>query len=157
MAPKRANPAVIQPQTGKTSQRKRKASSKITDDNFLGAESNVVTKRLKQSADAARAATAAEKHRKRQPSVQDSEEEDDTVPFNIAPKNPHTILEAASASGPGSTDDDDVDMYMSDNLAPMAQPEDIKENRDLDEDVSEPEPDEAKHVETADGQRGESN
>lgn len=154
MAPKQANPAVIQPQAGKTSQRKRKASSKITDDNFLGAESNVVTKRLKQSADAARAASAAEKHRKRQPSVQDIEEEDDAVPFNIAPKNPHTILEAASASGPGSTDDDASDVDMS---APMAQPEDIEENRDLDEDVSEPEPDKAKHVETADGQRGESN
>jgi hypothetical protein len=34
-----------------TGKRKRKASSRITDDNFVGAESNAVTKRLKLSAE----------------------------------------------------------------------------------------------------------
>ena len=52
---------------------KRKASSKITDENFVGAESNAVTKRLKLSADTAQA--MAIKHQQRQ-SVEDVEDED---------------------------------------------------------------------------------
>jgi hypothetical protein len=56
--------------------RERKVSYKITDENFVGAESNAVTKRLKQSADTARA--AAVKRRQREPSVEDDEEEDAT-------------------------------------------------------------------------------
>lgn len=82
--------------------RKRKASSKITDKNFVGAESNVVTKRLKQSADAARAASLAAK---RKPSVEDEDDDENTVtlPVNIPPRNPQAILEAANGS-------DDVEM-----------------------------------------------
>jgi len=52
---------------------KRKASSKITDENFVGAESNAVTKCLKLSADTAWA--MAIKHQQRQ-SVEDVEDED---------------------------------------------------------------------------------
>jgi len=86
----------------KTAPRKRKASHKITDKNFVGTESNVVTKRLKLSADAARAASLAAK---RKPSVQDDDDDEDTLPLNIPPKNPQAILEAADGS-----DDSDVEM-----------------------------------------------
>ena len=54
MAPaqsKLARPLVTQPE--RTGQRKRKVSSRITDEKFIGAETNVVTKRLKLSANAA--------------------------------------------------------------------------------------------------------
>jgi hypothetical protein len=57
-----------------TAPRKRKASSRITDENFVGAETNIVTKRLKQSADAHRAAAAAAE--KKQLSVQEDDSED---------------------------------------------------------------------------------
>jgi hypothetical protein len=101
-------PAPSKHATEITAPRKRKASSNITDDNFVGAESNVFTKRLKKSADAdtARAAAAAEKHQKRQPSVQDETDDDDTdtVPLNSSPKNPNVVLEAANGS------DDDIEM-----------------------------------------------
>lgn len=79
--------------------RKRKASSRITDDNFVGAESNAVTKRLKLLADAtARASRAtAVNHLQRQASVEEVEE-DNTSSGNNAPKNVNTVLEAADGS-----------------------------------------------------------
>ena len=52
-----------------TAWQKRKALSRITDENFVGAERNIVTKHLKLSADATWA--AATKHQQRQPSVED--------------------------------------------------------------------------------------
>jgi hypothetical protein len=78
--------------------RKRKASYRITDENFEGAESNAVTKRLKQSAVASVAAQAATvKHLQRQSQVEDIEDED-SAPVNSSPKNPNTLLEAADES-----------------------------------------------------------
>lgn len=84
--PKPAPPATLEPEIATS--RKRKPSYKITDTNFVGANSNVVTKCLKQSADAAGADTAraeAVKRKKKQPSVQDVDDED-TVPLNNPPK-----------------------------------------------------------------------
>jgi hypothetical protein len=139
MAPaqsKLATPLITQPKI--TAQRKRKASSKITDENFVGAESNAVTKRLKLSADAARAAV---KHRQRQPSVEDAEDEDSRS-VNSSPKNPDAILEAADGS-------DDVEMLDND-AAPAL--------RDFEEDDDdEDEPEVTKPVETAEEQRSELN
>lgn len=101
-----------------TAPRKRKASSRITDEDFVGAESNAVTKRLKQSADATRAAAA--KHQKRQPSVVDLDEDtDDDAPLNNPPKNPHSIIEAANGS-------DDVVMLDNLNAAPELHVEDVE-------------------------------
>jgi len=48
-------------QTEISGQRKRKVSSKIIDENFVGAESNAVTKRLKLSATAAHVASKKDK------------------------------------------------------------------------------------------------
>jgi len=79
--------------------RKRKVSSKITDDNFVGVESNAVTKRLKLLANVAHAAPT--KRQQRLASVEDDEEEID-VPINIPPKKPNAVLEAADGS------DDDI-------------------------------------------------
>jgi hypothetical protein len=130
---------------GITGPRKRKASSKITDENFVGAESNIVTKRLKLSADAARAdatRAAAAKNRQRQPSVQeveDDSESEDTVPSNSAPKNPHAILEPANGS-------DDVQMLGSDPASPF----EVFDEDDVGEEVTVAKP------ETAAEQRSES-
>jgi hypothetical protein len=136
MAPAQSKHAApIQPEI--TAPRKRKASSKITDENFVGAESNVVTKRLKQSADAAR--DAAEKRQQRQPSVQDLDPEDeDTVPLNNTPKNPRAVLEAANGS-------DDVEMLDNDPAPPHDSDEDDMYG-----------PEVAKPIETAEEQRSES-
>lgn len=80
--------------------RKRKASYKITDKNFVGAESNAVTKRLRLSADAAQA--VAEKQLQRQSRV-DSEDIDnnDSTSVNSSPKG---LLEVADT--PADTSDD---------------------------------------------------
>ena len=118
-----------------TTQRKRKASSKITDNNFVGAETNAVTKRLKLSADAARAASV--KRRQRQPSVEDIDDED-SVPANSSPKNPNTLLEAVDGS-------DDIEML--DNPTPGLEDDDDK---------GEDEPEVSKPIETAEAQRGKS-
>jgi hypothetical protein len=56
-------------------------------------ESNIVTKHLKLSADAAQATVV--KCLQRQPSVEDVEDEDSTS-VNSSPKNPNAILEAAN-------------------------------------------------------------
>src|SRR5712671_4196159 len=81
----------------KTTARKRKLSSRIVDENFVGAESNPVTKHLKLSANAARAGSV--KHYSRQPSVEDVEDEGGTSE-NISP---NALLEATNGS-------DDVEM-----------------------------------------------
>jgi len=122
-----------------STQRKRKASSKITDDNFEGAETNAVTKRLKLSADMARAASA--KRHQRQPSVEDVDDED-SVSANSSPKNPNTLLEAVDGS-------DDIEML--DNPTPGL--EDVEED---DDDEGEDEPEVSKPIETAEAQRGKS-
>ena len=140
MAPaqsKLATPLTMRPEI--TAQQKRKASSKITDENFVGAESNTITKRLKLSADTAWA--MAIKHRQRQSSVEDVEDEDSTS-MNSSPKNPNAILEAADRS-------DDVEML--DNNMALAL-EDFEEGDD-----GEDEPELTKPVETAEEQLCESN
>jgi hypothetical protein len=99
--------------------RKRKASYKITDKNFVGAESNAVTKRLKLSADATQA-TAAMKQQ-RQPSVKDTDNEDSLNSISSSPKTPNTVLEAADRSDGVTVETLDSD-------------EDGSESKDLDED-----------------------
>jgi len=121
-----------------TAQWKRKASSKITDENFVGAESNAVTKCLKLSADAAQVAV---KHWQRQPLVEDAEDEDSRS-VNSSPKNPNAILEAANGS-------DDVEMLDNDTAPALG---DFEEDDD-----GEDEPEVTKPVETAEEQCSEPN
>jgi hypothetical protein len=117
--------------------RKRKASSRITDENFVGAESNAFTKRLKQSANTTR--TASVKHKKRQLSVKDVEDED-SASVNSSLTNPNAILEAADRAD-----------YSASSLAVSVLDD------DSDDDDSEDEPKVVdKPVETAGAQRGES-
>ena len=102
MAPaqsKIARPLATQPK--KKGSRKRKVSSRLMDENFVGPESNVVTKRLKLSANATWA--AGSKTAKRHASVEDVED-DDNILVNDSQKNPNALLEAVDGS------DDDVDM-----------------------------------------------
>src|SRR5882672_7560045 len=87
----------------KTTTRKRKPSSRITDENFVGAESNPVTKHLKLSANAAWAGSV--KHQPGQPSVKDVEDEGSTS-VNRPPKDPKALLEAAD----GSDESDGIEM-----------------------------------------------
>jgi hypothetical protein len=127
-------------------QRKRKVSSRITDENFVGAESNAVTKRLKLSANAGLAQTASAKRQQRQASVEDVEDESD-IPMNNPPKNPNVLLETADGS------EDDVEM-LEDDPPPLEDTEPYGEDDDDDDD--EPEIVE-KPIETAEAQRGKSN
>jgi hypothetical protein len=87
--------APLTTQTGKTAAWKRKASFRIMDENFEGAERNAVTKCLKLAANTTWAASV--KCQQRQPSVKDVEDEDSTS-SNSSPKNPNALLEAASES-----------------------------------------------------------
>jgi hypothetical protein len=119
----------------KTPARKRKPSSRIVDENFVGAESNPVTKRLRLSANAAQAGSI--KRRPRQPSVEDVEDEGDTS-ANSSPKNPNSLLEAADGS-------DDVEMLDKDPAL-----EDFEEESDEDG------PEVLNPVETAEAERSES-
>ena len=64
--------------------RKRTVSSRLMDKNLGGAESNAVTKCLKQLANAAHAVSA--KHQQRQSSVVNVEDEESTT-FNSSPKS----------------------------------------------------------------------
>jgi len=121
-------------QTEKSGQRKRKVSSRIIDENFVGAESNAVTKRLKLSANAAPVAS-----KKKQASVENIEDEDSTV--NIPPKNPNAILEAADGSDDGPT--------------PAPDSEELEPDKDGEVGGSEEEDEEP--VENVVAQRGESN
>src|SRR5882724_1155654 len=117
MAPaqsKLATPLTTQPEI--MARWKRKASSKITDEKFVGVESNTVTKHLKLSADTAWA--MAIKHWQRQ-SVEDVKDEDSTS-MNSSPKYPNAILEAADGS-------DNVEM-LDNNMAPAL--EDFEEGND---------------------------
>jgi hypothetical protein len=124
-----------------TGQRKRKASSKITDENFVGAERNAVTKCLKLSADADK----SRKLQKRQASVEDVEDEDKT-PVNHLPKNPSALIEADDGGG-----NDDAAMLDSDDPAPLEGIEPYGEdNEDDDEELEIIKP------ETAEAQRGKS-
>src|SRR5277367_6189458 len=134
MAP--AHSKLMRPIPAITAQWKRKVSSKITDENFIGAESNAVTKRLKLSADAAQAAV---KHRHRQPSVEDVDDED-TISVNSSPKNPNAVLEAADGS-------DDVEMLDNEAAPALGDYEEDDDDED-DQEVT---------VETAEEQRSEPN
>ena len=122
-----------------TGPRKRKASSKITDENFIGAESNVVTKRLKLSAtgkrDTSRAAPV--KPQQRQASVGDANDENSTL-MNDPPKNPTRDLEATDGS-------DDIEMLDGD---PPTEPHGDDNSGDDESKLTKP-------VETAEAQRGE--
>jgi hypothetical protein len=126
--------------------RKRKVSSRITDENFIGAESNAVTKRLKLSADAAHGASA--KQKKIRASVEDIEDEDSTIPVNSPPKNPNSLLEAADGS--------DDEIVVDDDPAPPLE-ECGPENGVDDEDDEDDEDETTKPVETAEAERSESN
>ncbi len=118
--------------------RKQKASSKITDPNFVDAESNVVTKRLKVLANIAHA-----KQQQWQASVEDIEDQNNIF-MNTTPKNPNSLLEAANGS-----DDDDVEV-LDNNPAPPIDSEDIDE-------CNANETETTKHIETAEAELGESN
>lgn len=144
MAPAHSKPI----QTQLTGQRKRKASSRITDENFVGAESNVVTKRLKLSANRDTAQAAAVKPQQRQASVEDVADQDST-PVNNPPKNPNVLLEADDGS-------DDVEMP-EDDPAPALEDVEPDEDDDEDDEDDESEPEVTKPVETAEAQRSESN
>jgi hypothetical protein len=100
MAPAPSKPLTIQPE--RTSQRKRKASSKITDENFEGTEDNAVTKHLKKSADAARAAATKQQW---QASVAEDEDEDREL-VNNSPKRLKAPPEAADNVDSGMLDED---------------------------------------------------
>src|SRR6266545_3139438 len=143
MAPvqsKIARPVATQPE--KKGSRKRKVSSRVMDENFVGAETNVVTKRLKLSANATR--TAGSTAAKRQASVEDVED-DDNILINDSPKNPNALLEAVDGS------DNDVDM----DPAPAL--EDIEPDCDDDDDEDEDEePEIIMPEETAEAELGES-
>jgi hypothetical protein len=139
MAPAPSKLAAPLTQTRITAGWKRKASSRITDENFVGPESNTFTKRLKLSANAAQPTSV--KHRQRWPSVEEVKDED-RVSANHSPKNPNTLLEA-------SDDTDDVEMLDNDS-APS-----LEEVEDDDDDDYEPEVTTPK--ETAEKQLGESN
>ena len=129
-----------------TGSRKRTASSRITDENFIGAESNAVTKRLKLSAigkgDTSRAAV---KPRQRQASVEDVDDKEST-PVNNPPKNPNSLLEAANGS-------DDIEMP--DDDPPALEDTEPYGEDDDDDDDDDDEPEVTKPVETAEAQRGE--
>ncbi len=129
-----------------TGPRKRTASSRITDENFTGAESNVVTKRLKLSATGNRGTSraAAVKPQQRQASFEDADDEDST-PVNNPPKNPKRLLEAADGSDDIEMPDDDPPPALEDT-----------EPYGADDDDDDDEPEVAKPVETAEAQRGES-
>jgi len=102
MAPAQSKPAKpLTTQPERTGQCKRKVSSRITDENFVGAETNVVTKCLKLSANATRNSSMAVKQH--WASVENVE--DDSISVNDSPKNPNVLLEATD----GSDDDDDMD------------------------------------------------
>ena len=118
-----------------TAQWKRKASSRITDENFVGAESNAVTKCLKHAAQA-----ASVKHQRRQPSVEDVEDEG-SAPVNSSPKNQNALLEAVDGS-------DDVEMLENCSASAL---EDFEEDGD-----EKDEPEVTKPVETAEVQLSES-
>jgi len=98
---KLARPLAMQPE--RMGQWKRKVSSRITDENFVGAKTNMVTKQLKLSANATGVASVAVKQR--QASVEDGDDDDEIMSVNNPPKNPNVLLEAADRSD----DNDDMD------------------------------------------------
>ncbi len=118
--------------------RKRKVSSKIIDEDFVGVESNAVTKRLKLLANVARAAPT--KQQKQLASVEDVEDESD-VPINIPPKKPNAVLEATNGS--------DDDITIATNPAPPLVKVDSEVDDDNDAEVTQ--------SETAEAEYGESN
>ena len=135
-------------QPGITGQRKRKPSTRITDENFVGAESNAVTKRLKLSAANPTTQAKTVKQRPRQASVEDIEDED-SIPVNNPPKNPNTLLEAVDGNEDGIEIEDD----------PAPALEDTKpygDDDDEDDEDDDEEPEHEKPVETAKAQRGQS-
>ena len=113
------------------------------DENFVGAETNVVTKRLKLSANATR--TAGSTAAKRQASVEDVED-DDNILINDSPKNPNALLEAVDG-------DDDVDM---DPAPALEDVEPYGDDDDDDGDDDDEEPEIIMPEETAEAELGES-
>jgi hypothetical protein len=119
-------------------QRKRKLSKKITDEDFVGAESNAFTKRLKL------AANNALKRQQTQSSVDDIEDEDRNSSLKAC-----STIEAVDKS-------DDIDIEAADKSDDVG----IKEQYNVDSE-EEGDGDDPKvvtnQVETAEEQRGESN
>ena len=144
MAPaqsKLARPLATQPE--RMGQRKRKVSSRITDENFVGAKTNVVTKQLKLSANATSVASVAVKQR--WASVEEEDDDDKIMSVNDPPKNPNVLLEAADGS---DKDEDDMD--------PAPKLEDTEPYGEDDDNDDNNEPEIIKPVEMAEAQRGES-
>ena len=135
MAPAPSNFMATLTKQTETETRKRKVSSKIMDKDFDGAESNTFTKHLKQSANAAHAASA--KWKRRQLSAEDAEDtKDEGSTPNGSTKSLSPILEAADGNG-----------------HPASALEDFGEEEDDDDDDK---PEEYKPVETAEAQCSES-
>jgi hypothetical protein len=93
--------------------RKRKASYKITDENFVGAESNAVTKRLKLSDKAAQATTVNPLQQQSQVST-DIEDEDRASVYS-SPKSSNATLEATDELDTAAESGDDDDILMLDS------------------------------------------
>jgi len=131
-----------------TGSQKRTASSRITDENFIGAESNVVIKRLKLSATGkGDTSQAAVKPQQRQASVEDADDEEST-PVNNPPKNPKSLLEATDGSDDIEMPDDDPPAL--EDTEPYGEDNNEDDVDDVDDD-----PGVTKPVETAEVQRGE--
>lgn len=115
-------PQALATQSEKKGSRKRKVSSKVMNENFVGAETNAVIKRLKLSAKALPAAsrTAAKRHA----SVEDVED-DDNILVNDSPKNPNAILEAVD--GDDNIGDDEESNNVVDDEVEIATPEETAE------------------------------
>ena len=93
MAPAPSKLAVpVTTQTRITAGQKRKASSRITDENFVGPESNTFTKCLKLSASAAQPTSV--KNQQRQLSVEEVEDKD-RVSANHSPKKASNGMDSA--------------------------------------------------------------
>ena len=132
-------------------------SSKFTDKNFVGAESNVVIKQLKLSANCEKATeVAVVKPQIWWASVEDSDDQD-SAPVNIPPKSPNVLLEVDDANveiqAPTLTNEEEDNANEDkDNT------EEDKDNADKDEDnADKDEPEATKPVETAKAQHSESN
>ena len=123
-------------------QHKRKVSTRIIDENFVSAKTNVVTKWFKLSANATSVASIAVKQR--QASVED-DNDDEIMSVNNPPKNPNVLLKATDGS---DKDEDNMDLALE-----LEDTEPYGEDDDNDDDDK---PEIIKSVEMAETQQGES-
>jgi hypothetical protein len=119
--------------------RKRTVSKRITDENFVGAESNAFTKRLKLTADNAGAASLKWKQTK---SLVDK----DSKTKESSPETPSSTIEAAASRRDDTDRSDDADRS------------DVTDTEELGDGETECEAEmNAETAETPEEQRGESN